>query len=407
MTFYLKGISVASSVTMQGGIGAGSILLKNETGTVAVRGTESTYRAVGCSKLRPQAGTASVPSMLFTEKSSSSQANSLWVNSTDKLLYFNSSPIALISPSSPYVAYPWSPIYFLDSNNMLAAVNNLSCYSSGPGVNLSGTTISSKGAAGVGSVRMAPRWNTVPNSSGEVLLTWAAVYYNVGARDVSIGESYDGGNYNVTVGSRPENGLGSHNVTIGSLFNNYTWKNLERAVTIGSYVQGTVAYDTDLIAIGTRCVPNIGSISIGHEIAAPAGQMIFGDSTYFTKLTCYAAYVGIVGATRVALYNDASGYFGYITSSVRFKENIRDYSGSILSLQPKRFDYVDSSKGTDCIGLIAEDVNVVYPSAVCKDKGGLPESVNYVELVTALVDEVKKLESRRSALRTRLDALKE
>ena len=83
------------------------------------------------------------------------------------------------------------------------------------------------------------------------------------------------------------------------------------------------------------------------------------------------------------------------TSSVRFKTNIeplKDSLSNIQKLRGVRYNWKDTGK-TD-IGLIAEEVNEVYPEIVKKDEDGIPEGIDYGKLTAVLIETVKELASK-------------
>jgi hypothetical protein len=80
------------------------------------------------------------------------------------------------------------------------------------------------------------------------------------------------------------------------------------------------------------------------------------------------------------------------TSSIRYKDNVKtlDFDSSQLDkLRPVSFNYkFDNASG---IGLIAEEVNEIYPELIQYNEDGDPEAVKYNSLSVILLDEVKKL----------------
>lgn len=134
-------------------------------------------------------------------------------------------------------------------------------------------------------------------------------------------------------------------------------------------------------------------------------------------------YAATVGATNKDLYIDNTGKFGYVSSSLRHKENIidlADYSSKIYDLRPVKFDYIDRTKGTGQFGLIAEEVALVLPELVSYeqvedgviDKGeegriakwrttDRPETVSYSRLIPLLLNEIQKLNARIKKLEER------
>lgn len=77
------------------------------------------------------------------------------------------------------------------------------------------------------------------------------------------------------------------------------------------------------------------------------------------------------------------------SSSKRYKENIKDITeeqaNKILELRPVNYDYIDKSYGTDCDGMIAEEVAEVLPHLVIYNEEGQPEALDYSRFVPSLI----------------------
>jgi hypothetical protein len=122
-------------------------------------------------------------------------------------------------------------------------------------------------------------------------------------------------------------------------------------------------------------------------------------------VTCAAIYSNVVTGNAVLV--DSSGNLGVATSSRRFKENIKDMdvaSGKLLELRPVTFNYKKDSSETIQYGLIAEEVEKVYPELVSFDSDGKPMSVQYHVLPAMLLNEIQKLSKRIEFLEAMLDA---
>jgi hypothetical protein len=97
----------------------------------------------------------------------------------------------------------------------------------------------------------------------------------------------------------------------------------------------------------------------------------------------------------VGVIIDSDGHLGTMTSSARFKDNIRpmkDASDAILSLRPVTFRYkkeIDSS-GIPQFGLVAEEVAKVDPDLVIRDDAGKPCTVRYEAVNAMLLNEFLK-----------------
>jgi hypothetical protein len=111
---------------------------------------------------------------------------------------------------------------------------------------------------------------------------------------------------------------------------------------------------------------------------------------------CYIA--GINGQTAsggTAVFVDANGKLGTVTSSARFKDDIKameNASESILALKPVTFRYkkqIDVNK-TPQFGLVAEDVAKVNPDLVINGRDGKPYTVRYDQVNAMLLNEFLK-----------------
>jgi hypothetical protein len=180
---------------------------------------------------------------------------------------------------------------------------------------------------------------------------------------------------------------------------------------------GTTACYTNGVAIGATTKANSNSVAIGYAVAAyntdsieigvsssaaGANQIVLGSAGQYV-FQCYAAYAGTVGATRRQLYADNTGKIGYVSSSLRYKENVIAYTDqAALGLRPVVFDYKAPNVGTDRLGFIAEEVFSLVPEAVSLDAGNVPLTVNLSDLVVPLISVLKKLVADVSAMEEEL-----
>jgi hypothetical protein len=91
---------------------------------------------------------------------------------------------------------------------------------------------------------------------------------------------------------------------------------------------------------------------------------------------------------------DSAGQLGTVSSSERFKHSIQqmvDESAAILRLNPVSFVYKADESQTRQFGLIAEEVDAIFPRLVIRDKDGAPFTVRYEVLPVLLLNEMKKL----------------
>ena len=86
------------------------------------------------------------------------------------------------------------------------------------------------------------------------------------------------------------------------------------------------------------------------------------------------------------------GAFG--KSDRRLKENIKNISENdkdkVLQLVPKTYNMIDDEKKSKRFGLIAQEVEELYPELVSTDDKGM-KSMNYMELIPLLLEQIKEL----------------
>jgi hypothetical protein len=189
------------------------------------------------------------------------------------------------------------------------------------------------------------------------------------------------------------------NAAIGTtaLFNNTTG---EFNVAVGSQaLYANVTGDSNT-ALGDSAGFNItgsGNVCIGAGINGVAGE------NNITRIR--NVYDSV--ATERAVYVTSDNRIGTLSSSRRYKDEIRPMEGAskaIHSLRPVRFRYkkeVDPTRSL-CFGLIAEDVAKVSPELVTPDREGKPQTVRY-EAINAMVlneflKEHRKIESQESRI---------
>src|SRR4029453_5061387 len=120
-------------------------------------------------------------------------------------------------------------------------------------------------------------------------------------------------------------------------------------------------------------------------------------------------------ADAVGVVIDSSGQLGTLNSSRRYKEDIHnmgDASSGLMKLRPVTFrysqPYANGSKPID-YGLIAEEVEEVYPDLVAHLADGQVETVQYHKINAMLLNEIQKqhrqLETQHEQLQTQLEQL--
>src|SRR4029079_11778549 len=112
-----------------------------------------------------------------------------------------------------------------------------------------------------------------------------------------------------------------------------------------------------------------------------------------------------VNANAIPVVVDSAGQLGTVSSSRRFKDEIKPMDNSseaILGLKPVTFHYKSDNNGTPQVGLIAEEVANVNPDFVVRDDNGEIYTVRYEAVNAMLLNEFlkehRKVESQEDRL---------
>jgi hypothetical protein len=254
-----------------------------------------------------------------------------------------------------------------------------------------------------------------------------------------------GGNYNTAVGTRALEGngnTGNDNSALGrsALLNNINGDDNTalglgalRSNTHGNYNVGLGIYSlyantTGLgnVAAGDSALQHVTSGQYNIGMGFDAGQNITaghnnieigssgsnGDESNTIRIgqqgTQTQTYIsGIYGAqvSGVDVVVDSNGRLGVMTSSVRYKHDIHDIgesSNKLLKLRPVSFRYKSDPTKTLQYGLVAEEVEKVYPELVTYGPDGQAQGVRYLELTPMLVAELRKQSVREATLKKQI-----
>jgi hypothetical protein len=237
--------------------------------------------------------------------------------------------------------------------------------------------------------------------------------YNTAVGSGALSENMDGdSNTAVGVGALNANVWGSENQTMGfqSMWSNVTGSSNVAIGDSALYSNTGGSFNTIVGSHAGFDVQGDENIYIGHNAASgvvsESGTIRIGDSKLQTA-TYIAGISGQTASDGVAVYVNADGKLGTVTSSARFKERIKPMdkaSEVILALNPVSFRYkkeVDP-KGTPQFGLVAEEVEKVSPDLVARDRDGKPYTVRYdavnAMLLNEFLKEHRKVEELTSAM---------
>jgi hypothetical protein len=234
--------------------------------------------------------------------------------------------------------------------------------------------------------------NTAVGDSALVGNTTAMGNTAVGDRAM---ESTFGGNSNTAIGqaSMIYSTSGAGNTALGAftLGDNFTGNyNIAIGYNAGSGNQGQASNNIDIGYVGAYS--DSGFIRIG---------------TPGTHSTAFIAGVSSSVVTGAAVFVTASGQLGVLASSSRYKTAVNAMSAQVTDkldqLRPVTFHLKSDPNGALQFGLIAEEVDGVYPELVIRDESGTIQGIRYDELAPMLLNEVQQ---QRATLRRQADELK-
>lgn len=218
--------------------------------------------------------------------------------------------------------------------------------------------------------------------AGDTYFGWRAGYSNSGTGNTFVGAS-----------------VGMQNTT--GVANTFTGFAAGESNTIGQF---NIFYGANA---GKNSYTGSNDIYIGNQgCPYPCSEnstiRIGGDtgSGYGPQTATYIVGIYGVNVGGVPVQINSNGQLGAQTSSLRFKERVRDMGDStsaLMKLRPVTFLYKPEYANGDRTlqyGLIAEEVAKVYPELVAYDNDGQPYSVRYQYLSTMLLNEVQKQYNR-------------
>ncbi len=193
---------------------------------------------------------------------------------------------------------------------------------------------------------------------------------------------------------------GSQNVFVGtqSAFN----------LTTGSYniILGQDAALQYNGAESSNIIFNAGAINGESNVCRIGGSTGTGNQQLNKTFIHGIRGITTVNNDAVAVLIDSAGQLGTVSSSIRYKENIKDIgeaSDNLMKLRPVAFNYKSDSGKRVSYGLIAEEVAELYPNLVVLDDTGLPETIQYHLLPALLLNEIQKLRKELDELKGKLN----
>ena len=236
--------------------------------------------------------------------------------------------------------------------------------------------------------------------------TFALFSNTIGGGNVAVGsfalDANVAGANNTAVGYLAlRDNLGDENtgIGIGALESN----------TSGSFNTAVGTFAGDALSTGDN------NIDIGYNVVGLAGE---SNTTRIGNTDITDTFIRGISGTTIASGDPvlvaSNGHLGTLTSSARFKDDIKPMdktSEALFSLKPVTFRYkkeIDPT-GTPQFGLVAEEVEKVNPDLVVRDENGTVNSVRYqqvnVMLLNEFLKEHKRVEEQQSKIQNQEETI--
>jgi len=259
--------------------------------------------------------------------------------------------------------------------------------------------------------------NYIPIWNGQTVLSSSAVYQSSGNLGIGLTNPtstiHISGSANATLGLRIEN-ANSSNADAFSSFQAGSSVANNRFINVGYAGQGVIlqgAYrptgsfivsngngGLNFLATGSGNNAHIRFFTSATTVGG-AERVIILDSGYVGIGTSTPAYpLDVNGTARVTTLIE--------TSTRTLKENIQSYSTDLekfKNLNPVSFNWKDTKK--EDIGLIAEELEDLFPEFVSKDDTGTPIGIQYGKLGVIFINVIKEQQKRIEILENQVKQL--
>ena len=181
----------------------------------------------------------------------------------------------------------------------------------------------------------------------------------------------EGANYNTAIGAHSL-GAGNNDATHANVCIGYASGN---SITLG-HSNVTIGYEAQPSAVG-----GANQIVIGYDATGVADNSVVLGNANVT-----AVYMSYDSGATVHCAAVTEG------SSLEIKKNISEIESpldKITKLRGIEFDYKENNKHS--IGMIAEEVNEIFPELVSKDEDGKVTAMSYSRMTAVLLEAVKEL----------------
>jgi len=254
--------------------------------------------------------------------------------------------------------------------------------------------------------------NNIAIGDGSLKYNENSASYNISIGDASMFGNLDG-SYNTAIGDRAlfTSIVGYSNIALGyrSLYNSKGNSNTGIGTEVGLNLDLSSNYNTLLgyhADVSSTTLIYNNSTALGYQATIDASnQIVLGTSAESVKIP--GSYVGIGTYNPGGTYAlDVSGNVLATTfstpSDYRIKENVTQLDSKFVVDKLNPVTYLNNKLGKQDIGLIAHELQEIYPELVNGEKDGEQlQSVNYTGLIPILIKEIQVLKERVKILEER------
>jgi hypothetical protein len=244
--------------------------------------------------------------------------------------------------------------------------------------------------------------NPSTSTAGNIMKGSNRFIHNFGTSNTFVGES--SGNFTMT-------GTGQNSIFGAAAFTAATSANNNTGIGYNTFA--SLSSGNNNIAIGSGAAASLttgsGNIYLNANTGGGGENNTIRIGT--SQTSCFIQGINGInqgGPNILAVFSNSAGQLGTQSSSIRYKEDVQDMneqSSAVLQLRPVTFVYKTDETQSTQYGLIAEEVDEIFPNIVVRNKNNEIDAVQYHVLPILLLNEMKKQQVTIENLTSTIDTM--